>query len=405
MNLLDLPDEVLLGVASWLPLSGLLSCRLVCRSANRLCSDQSLWKGRFLEAETLQRNPSQGGSPPPSERLWCSSVVLNDKMYVYGGHTTRGTSNLINNVKNDLYEYDLVTRKWTPLEHCMPGKTEHKCVVHKDTLYFIGGYNGYDYTNDMFKYDTVTKTSSPVDYANSASAFTPRSALTAVVWNGKLYTFGGWNGFSKKWFNDLHQFDFETREWKEIVAKGEVPPQRTSHSAVVYNNSMYIFAGFSGENYMNDLYEFNFITQTWTNITEQGIGKRPAPRSRFCAAVYGQHMYLLGGWNKVSYFDDFYSYNFVTKEWTQICNENFSIPGISQYAISVFNNFLYVFGGFCAKTKECINRLYIYNLPEEDIGEDSNNNTIARKRSRSCRDEDKYHASLALQPVTYVASE
>lgn len=98
-----------------------------------------------------------------------------------------------------------------------------------------------------------------------------------------MYIFGGWNGFSKKWFNDLFEFDFrnylyfknkyllfvENKEWKQIVTNGDIPLPRTSHSAVIYNNCMYVFGGYSGEIYLNDFYEYNFLTNTWKNITHE----------------------------------------------------------------------------------------------------------------------------------------
>jgi hypothetical protein len=87
----------------------------------------------------------------PSARLWCSSVVLDGKMYLYGGHTTQGLSNLISNVKNDLCAYDFgnqsllwlslmtsaATKKWEQIEHQMSAKTEHKCVPYNGLLWIV----------------------------------------------------------------------------------------------------------------------------------------------------------------------------------------------------------------------------------------------------------------------------
>jgi len=350
---LDLPEELVLGVLGWLPLRGLVSCTSVSWAFYRLAKDPSLWRGLFVE----RKNSSEGC---PSPRLWCSSVILNDKMFLYGGHTTQGLSNLISNVKNDLYAYDFVAKKWEQMEHTMGGKTEHKCVHYGGELYFAGGYNGYDYTNDIFKYDPVNKTSNFVEA--TGEPFSRRSALTIVVWQNKMITFGGWNGFTRSWFNDLHEFNFDTKTWRKIEAKGPIPTQRTSHAAVVYKNKMYVFAGFSGETYLNDLHEFDLETETWTDITHTSFGDRPEPRSRFCAAVHGNNMYILGGWNKIGYFNDFYIYNFETRVWSKV-NTNFEVPSISQYSLSTHKDFLYIFGGFCSKEKSCINRLYVYHLP------------------------------------------
>jgi len=356
ITLSELPEECVLAILNWLPLSGLLACSVVSREFHRLAKDPTLWRGLFIE----NKFPANS-EEIPDPRLWCSSTILNGKLYIFGGHTTQGVlSNLISHVKCDFYAYDIISRKWLPIEHDMKAKTEHKCVSYNNCLWFVGGYNGYDYTSDIYKFDPVTGKSDIVE--THGEPFSRRSALTALVWKNKLYTFGGWNGFSKTWYNDLHEFNFDTYTWREINPSGEVPNKRTSHSAVIYNNKMYVFGGFSGEEYLNDLHEFDLETETWTNVSHLCKGDIPAPRSRFCAVVSGDCMYLLGGWNKVGYFNDFYSYNFVSRVWTNIYNSNFSIPCISQYSLAADEKFLYIFGGFCAIEKACINRLYKYRI-------------------------------------------
>jgi len=359
--MIELPEECVLSILYWLPLPGLLACCAVSRELKRLARDPSLWKGLFVES----KSSSQGA---PDSRLWCSSVVHQGKLFVYGGHITQGTqSNLISNVKSDFYYFDIATRKWAQIEHSMLGKTEHKCVVHDNALWFVGGYNGYDYTSDVHRYDPSTGISSAIE--TTGDVFTRRSALTALVHTDKLYTFGGWNGFSRTWYNDVHVLDFNARTWRAIHPKGNLPTKRTSHSAVIYQNKMYVFGGFSGDEYLNDLFEFDMETETWTDISSFCKGDIPTARSRFCASVHDNCMYILGGWNKVGYFDDFYSYNFDTRVWTNLTNEKFKIPCISQYSMATDGNFFYIFGGFCAEEKTCINKLFVHKLEnhEKDV--------------------------------------
>jgi N-acetylneuraminic acid mutarotase len=351
--LLELPEECLLSILGWLPLPGLIACCGVSRELYRLARDPSLWRGLFIESKKMEG--------APDARLWCSSVVFQNKLYVYGGHTTQGVlSNLISNVKSDLYCQDLNTKKWAQIQHSMGGKTEHKCVVHDGKLWFVGGYNGYDYTSELHAFDPETNTAALVE--TTGEVFSRRSALTALVYKDKLYTFGGWNGFTRTWFNDVHVFSFETKTWRAVTAQGNPPLKRTSHSAVIHGNKMYVFGGFSGEEYLNDMHEFDLDTETWSELTPFCKGDVPSPRSRFCAAVHGDCMYILGGWNKVGYFNDFYVFNFATRVWSSISNWNFKVPSIIQYSLAASEEFLYIFGGFCAREKTCINSLYIYSL-------------------------------------------
>jgi N-acetylneuraminic acid mutarotase len=455
MHFLELPEELILTVISWLPLSGVLSVRLCCREMNRVCHDNSLWRGRFVvlgeyiapalkeapitelpnnaevdlqegqegaegdeqqqeDAEEQEETSANGVNaidgeatlpPPPkfvypSERLWCSSVVYGSSLFIYGGHTTRGSSNLISNVKADMFAYDFAMKQWSEITHDIGGKTEHKCVVYDNALWFVGGYNGHSYTNDLRRFEPSTKTSTVVEVAGRP--FSPRSALTAVVHQHKMYTFGGWNGFTKQWYNDLYCFNFDTKQWREVATSGERPSHRTSHASVVWNNKMYVFAGFSGENYLNDLHEFDFATETWRDVTHETKGTRPSPRSRFCAVVHGNTMYLLGGWNKVNYFEDFFTYNFVTKTWTEITTPHFDIPSLSQYSISVHDNKLYIFGGFCSKVKECVNRLYAYQLPQDECVYDMPELEEVEKQSEKA---EEMQSLLPSHPLTYITSE
>jgi len=356
LTLIELPEECVFAILSWLSLSGLVACCAVSRGLYRLAKDPLLWKGLFVESKS-----KDSMSLMPDPRLWCSSVIFQNKLFIYGGHTTQGVlSNLISNVKGDFFKYDIATREWSTVEHLMGGKTEHKCVIYDNALWFVGGYNGYDYTSDIQRFDPQLGTSMVVK--TTGEPFSRRSALTALVWKDRLYTFGGWNGFSRTWYNDLHVFNFETKHWCPIIPKGTPPTKRTSHSAVIYQDKMYVFGGFSGEEYLNDLHEFDLETETWTNITKSCTGNIPSPRSRFCAAVHGDCMYILGGWNKVGYFNDFCVFNFVTRVWGNICNSNFKIPSISQYSLSIQNDFMFIFGGFCADEKTCINKLFLYRI-------------------------------------------
>lgn len=372
VTLPTLPEEVIVEILSKLELPELRQMTLVSKLFGRIARDTRLWKGLFFLV------PSSQGVP--NSRLWCTTVVVNSKMYLFGGHTTQEATNLISDVKSDLYEYDFDTRVWTPLDHKMGGKTEHKCVTYKNSLWFTGGYNGQDYTNDTYTFDPSTRVSAIVQ--TTGERFSPRSALTVGIWEGKMYTFGGWNGFTRKWFNDIHELCLETRTWRYVVSKGTKPVQRTSHASVIRDGKMYIFGGFSGENYLNDLWEFDIATETWRDVTEEGFGERPAPRSRFCATVYNDSMYILGGWNKIGYFEDLHSFNFVTKTWTRIYNSMWATPSTSQYSFSIHKNLLYVFGGYCAKRKECVNDLLVYRLPEAESMEEAAAEEPPKKRSR-----------------------
>lgn len=72
-----------------------------------------------------------------------------------------------------------------------------------------------------------------------------------------IYIFGGYDGFNR--VDDFHRYSIDSGRWslQEVSNPEAGPSPRHSHSAVVYNNQLYIFGGYDGH-YRNDLYRFNF---------------------------------------------------------------------------------------------------------------------------------------------------
>mmetsp|Transcript_8745 Transcript_8745/g.29918 ORF Transcript_8745/g.29918 Transcript_8745/m.29918 type:complete len:98 (-) Transcript_8745:757-1050(-) len=72
-----------------------------------------------------------------------------------------------------------------------------------------------------------------------------------------MVTFGGYNGAER--LNDMHEYSFATSLWTKLdVSEGDVPSGRSSLISQVYGNSLFIFGGYNGANVLNDFYEFRF---------------------------------------------------------------------------------------------------------------------------------------------------
>lgn len=71
---------------------------------------------------------------------------------------------------------------------------------------------------------------------------------SAVVHENSMYVFGGYTGdihsnsnLTNK--NDLHEYKFLTGQWIEWNFTGKTPVARSAHGAVVYEGKLWIFAG------------------------------------------------------------------------------------------------------------------------------------------------------------------
>ena len=68
-----------------------------------------------------------------------------------------------------------------------------------------------------------------------------RSKHTAVAYKDAIYIFGGDNG--RQMLNDLLRFDVSDESWGRAFTTGCPPAPRYHHSAVVFENSMFVFGG------------------------------------------------------------------------------------------------------------------------------------------------------------------
>lgn len=167
----------------------------------------------------------------------------------------------------------------------------HAGAVWKDSFVVFGGYDGFRRVNDLYAFDFKRQTWSQLSNQDAPS---PRDRHIAVVHENSLYIFGGFDGLSRvngkspspcprlfgdfalspnclifmvivMWI-DLHSFDLETNEWKAVVvAAGHPPTPRHSHSAVIYQDAMYIFGGYDGS-YRSDFHAFSFLSRTWRQV-------------------------------------------------------------------------------------------------------------------------------------------
>lgn len=70
-----------------------------------------------------------------------------------------------------------------------------------------------------------------------------RSHGTTVFARDSLYFFGGYDGLS--YLNDVHQYKITQNEWKDITPEKTEHLARCGHSALVHNDKMIIFGGYS----------------------------------------------------------------------------------------------------------------------------------------------------------------
>ena len=88
--------------------------------------------------------------------------------------------------------------------------------------------------------------------------------------------------------------------------------KRSGAAAATIDNTVYVFGGSDGSNYLKDGEEYNRRTDKWTLLDQH----MSVARNWLAAATVGNAVYLLGGWSDSGYTDVVECYDCVTNKFT-----------------------------------------------------------------------------------------
>jgi hypothetical protein len=227
----------------------------------------------------------------------------------------------------------------------------HSAAVIGDDMYIFGGYDGSSRLNDFYSFSFREMIWSPITSSSSSSSPpSPRDRHVSVAHNHTFYVFGGFDGRSR--VNDLYGYNTLTHQWQCIDAgtttsstynhispnannsninsssSGTPPSPRHSHSAAVYENSMYVFGGYDGS-YRSDVTQFHFLDKCWRTLPT--VGRSPRPRYRAtCVTVPSRHiMIVFGGHDGTRHLADTHTLDLITNMWNVLLTTSDAPPSSS----------------------------------------------------------------------------
>jgi len=99
-----------------------------------------------------------------------------------------------------------------------------------------------------------------------------------------------------------------------------VPPPRSNHTMSLVENTSILFGGHGGVGYQrrafNDTWALNLENARWNEMTCQG--NPPAPRSGHQAFAKETSVFIFGGWNNESQFNDLFMLDVENKDWSDV---------------------------------------------------------------------------------------
>ncbi|GBP00555.1 Leucine-zipper-like transcriptional regulator 1 [Eumeta japonica] len=277
-----------------------------------------------------------------------TAVAYKDAIYVFGGDN--GKSML-----NDLIRFDIKEKSWTKtgcLGTSPAPRYHHSAVVHRSSMFVFGGYTGdilansnLTNKNDLFEYKFPN--AQWVQWKFTGQEPVPRSAHGAAVYDDKLWIFAGYDGNAR--LNDM--WTVNLLQWERVEQKGECPPTCCNFPVAVARGRMYVFSGQSGAKITNALFQFDFETHTWSRVCTEHLlrcaGPAPARRYGHIMLAHGRHLYVFGGAADNTLPGDLHCFDLDTQIWSVIHpSPESQVPsGRLFHAGAVVGDAMYVFGG------------------------------------------------------------
>lgn len=182
--------------------------------------------------------------------------------------------------------------------------------ANDNELFLFGGeyYNGAlaHFFNDLHIYNVnrdewrqVTSPNSPLPRSGHAWCRGGNA--------GGIYLFGGEFSSPKQGtfyhYNDFWRFEPSTREWSRLEYKGKGPPARSGHRMTYFKKYIILYGGFQDTSqqtkYLQDLWIYDCESFTWHEPKLPPTSQKPDARSSFSFLPHESGAVLYGGYSRI----------------------------------------------------------------------------------------------------------
>ncbi|XP_053364243.1 host cell factor 2 isoform X1 [Clarias gariepinus] len=246
--------------------------------------------------------------PVPRARHGHRAAAIREMIVLFGGGNE--------GIAEEVHVYNTVTKRWflpAVRGDIPPGCAAHGFVCDGTRILVFGGMVEFgQYSNSLYELQAsrwLWKKLKPRPPKNAPPPC-PRLGHSFTLHGNKCYLFGGLandsedpNGNIPRYLDDFYELELQAQSgvkaWIIPETKGRGPSPRESHTCVVYSGKsgsspkLYIFGGMCG-NRLADLWQLDIDTMTWS--LPKTTGPCPLPRSQHSSNVFGNQMYVYGGW-------------------------------------------------------------------------------------------------------------
>ncbi|XP_039284785.1 kelch-like protein 10 [Nilaparvata lugens] len=163
-----------------------------------------------------------------------------------------------------------------------------------------------------------------------------------------LFAIGGWSGGSPT--NFIETYDTRADRWIKVEEVDSAGP-RAYHGTAVIGYKIYVIGGFDGVSYFNTCRCFDAVTKEWKEIAPMY-----ASRCYVSVAVDKDVIYAMGGFDGHNRQNSVEKYDYKANQWTQIAPMNMQRSDASAAAL---NGKIFITGGF--NGQECLSSAEVYD--------------------------------------------
>ena len=145
-------------------------------------------------------------------------------------------------------------------------------------------------------------------------------------------------------------------------------------SFIADGNKMYLYGGYSGSQRLADMFVYDFDTNHWSEVMSNNADS-PSGRSSLVAQVYENNLYIFGGYNGQTVLNDFYRFRLkpigvpapaLIKDFGRLVNQ----PDMSDVCFLVESQEVYAHRAILAVRSEYFRALLFNGLMRESVQPD-----------------------------------
>ncbi|MDD5055304.1 MAG: kelch repeat-containing protein [Candidatus Peribacteraceae bacterium] len=280
------------------------------------------------------------GTASPGTTLTVSGASL-----LHGALTLNGATANISNTADGLNIYKNpspnVAGSWSTGTAGGTARTYPTSVLFNGKIYSWGGLSDGSYLTTVDIYDIASDS-----WSTGTAGGTGRIDHRSVLFNGKIYSWGGTNGGV---LNTVDIYDIASDSWSTGTAGGTA---RRGHTSVLFNGKIYSWGGINISN-LNTVDIYDIASDSWSTGTAGGTARR-----NHSSVLFNGKIYSWGGDSSMT-LNTVDIYDIASDSWS---TGTAGGTARSCHSSVLFNGKIYSWGGYSSGVLNTVN---IYDIASD----------------------------------------